>query len=61
MSRRELTLKERQHREARENAREERHIRVEQLHQHRLERRINREIPVEIPVVDNPTYSPFPE
>jgi hypothetical protein len=65
MSRRELTLKERQNREAREKAREERQNRVEQLHRARLERRINREIrrdiPEEIPMVDNPTYSPSPE
>jgi hypothetical protein len=61
MLRRELTLKERQNKESREKAREERQNRVEQLHQARLEQRINREIrrdiPEEIPVVNNPTYS----
>jgi hypothetical protein len=65
MSRRELTLKERQNKEAREKTREERQNRIEQLHRARLERRINREIrrdiPEEILVVDNPTYSPSPE
>src|SRR5450759_4004313 len=65
MSRRELTLKERQNREAREKAREDMQIRDEHLNRARLDRRINREIrrkiPEEIPVVDNPTYSPSPE
>ena len=49
MLRRELTLKKRQNREAREKAREEWQNRVEQLHWARLERRINREIWREIP------------
>jgi hypothetical protein len=56
-------LKERQNKEAREKAKEKRQNRVEQLHRARLERRINREIwrdiPKEILVVKNPTYSPF--
>ena len=64
MSRKELTLKERQNKEAREKAREDRQIWDEHLNRARLDRRINRgirrEIPEEIPVVDNPTYSPSP-
>jgi hypothetical protein len=63
MLRKKLTLKERQNKEAREKAREERQNRVEQLQRARLERRINeetrRDIPEEIPVVNNPTYSPL--
>jgi hypothetical protein len=58
-------LKERQNKESREKAREERQHRVKQLHRARLERRINREIRKdileEIPVVNNPTYSPSHE
>ena len=62
MSRRESTLKERQEQENREKEREEERIRRIQIHQERLERRINRKIWREIiegnPIISNPIYSP---
>ena len=64
MSQRESTLRERQERENREKEREEERIRRIQLHQERLDRKINREIRREIiegnPVISNPIYSPSP-
>jgi hypothetical protein len=64
MSRRESTLKERQEQENREKEKEEERIRRIQIHQERLERRINREIWREIIegnlVISNPIYSPSP-
>ena len=65
MSRKELTLKERQNKEAKKKTREKRQNEVDQLQRARLERRMNREtwrnIPEEIPVVNNPIYSPSPK
>lgn len=64
MSRRGSILRERQERENREKEIEEDRIRREELHQGRLERRINRETRREIiegnTVISNPVYSPSP-